>query len=281
MKKKGRGILRAFDLYLPMIPFFIFALFPLYFMLVTSFKTDAELYDLEAIPFLIRKGITLEHYKLLLFETPFLVWFKNTVIISVLTTVIALVIALLSAYALARMKFRGVEFFGVGIFVTYLVPPSLMFLPLNQVVVKFGLSDSIWSLVVTYPTFLVPFLTWLMMGYFRSIPKEIEECAMIDGCTRLQTFIKIVIPVAKPSIITSALFAFTMGWHEFLYALVFISSTANKVVTVGISGELIRGDIFYWGSLMAGAVLGAIPVVLVYVFFMEYFVSGLTAGAIK
>ncbi len=281
MKKKGRNILKAFDLYLPMVPFFIFALFPLYFMLITSFKKDAELYDLEAVPFLIKQGITLEHYRLLLFDTPFIVWFKNTVIVSVLTTVIALVIALLSAYALARMKFRGVEFFGVGIFVTYLVPPSLMFLPLNQVVVKFGLSDSIWSLVVTYPTFLVPFLTWLMMGYFRSIPKEIEECAMIDGCTRLQTFIRIVIPVAKPSIITSALFAFTMGWHEFLYALVFISSTANKVVTVGISGELIRGDIFYWGSLMAGAVLGAIPVVLVYVFFMEYFVSGLTAGAIK
>lgn len=281
MKKRKKSILKVFDIYLPLIPFFIFALFPFYFMLITSFKKDAELYSLDAAPFLIRQGFTLQHYKLLLFQTPFLIWFKNTIIVSVLTTAVALVIALLAAYAIARMKFKGVEFFGVGIFVTYLVPPSLMFLPMNQLINKLHLSDSIWSLVVTYPTFLVPFLTWLLMGYFRTIPKEIEECAMIDGCTRLQTFIKIVIPVAKPAIITAALFAFTMGWHEFLYALTFLSSTASKVVTVGVTAELIRGDIFYWGSLMAGAIVGAVPVILVYVFFMEYYVSGLTAGAIK
>ena len=281
MKKKDKGILRAFNLYLPLIPFFIFALFPLYFMVITSFKKDAELYDLESVPFLIRQGFTLEHYKFLLNETPFMIWFKNSMIVSVMTTAIALVIALLAAYALARMKFRGVEFFGVAVFVTYLVPPTLMFLPMNQVIGKLGLLDSIWSLIVVYPTFLIPFLTWLMMGYFRTIPKEIEECALIDGCTRLQTFIRIVIPVAKPAIITSALFAFTMGWHEYLYALTFLSDTTAKVVTVGVTADLIRGDIFYWGSLMAGAVLGAIPLVLVYMFLMEYYVSGLTAGAIK
>jgi multiple sugar transport system permease protein len=279
--KKTRGVLRALDTYLPLAPFLVFALFPFYFMLITSFKKNVELYDLEAIPFMIREGVTLEHYKYLLVETHFLIWFKNTIIVSLLTTLISLVIALLAAYSIARMKYKGVELFGVGIFVTYLVPPSLMFLPMNQVINKLGLSDSIWALVVSYPTFLIPFLTWLMMGYFRSIPKEIEECAMIDGCTRLQTFIKIVLPVAKPAIITSALFAFTMGWHEFLYALVFLSSSASRVVTVGIVGELIRGDVFYWGSLMAGAVMGAIPVVLIYVFFMDYYVSGLTAGAIK
>jgi multiple sugar transport system permease protein len=281
MRKKRRAVLKAFDTYLPLVPFFIFALFPFYFMLITSFKKNSELYDLDSIPFLIREGFTLEHYKLLLYDTPFLIWFKNTVIVSLLTTGMALVIALLAAYSIARMKFKGVEFFGVAVFVTYLVPPSLMFLPMNQVIVKLGLSDSIWSLVVTYPTFLVPFLTWLMMGYFRTIPREIEECAMIDGCTRLQTFIRIVIPVAKPAIITSALFAFTMGWHEFLYALTFLSSTTSKVVTVGVTAELIRGDIYYWGSLMAGAVLGAVPVVFVYIFLMDYYVSGLTAGAIK
>jgi multiple sugar transport system permease protein len=281
MKKRRKGILRTLDIYLPLIPFLIFALFPFYFMVITSFKKNSELYDMSSIPFLIRQGFTLEHYKLLLLHTPFLIWFKNTIIVSVLTTAMALVIALLAAYAIARMKFKGVEFFGVGIFVSYLVPPSLMFLPMNEVVNKLGLSDSIWSLVVTYPTFLVPFLTWLLMGYFRTIPKEIEECAMIDGCTRLQTFVKIVIPIAKPAIITAALFSFTMGWHEFLYALTFLSSTANKVVTVGIVSELIRGDVFYWGSLMAAAIVGAIPVILVYVFFMEYYVSGLTAGAIK
>ncbi len=281
MISKKRKLLKGIDLYLPLAPFLIFSLFPLYFMLITSFKKNAELYDLEAVPFLIKHGPTLEHYKLLLFDTPFLIWFKNTAIVSTLTTAVALVIALLAAYAIARMKFKGVELFGVGIFVTYLVPPSIMFLPMNVVINKLGLSDSLWSLIITYPTFLVPFLTWLLMGYFRTIPKEIEECAMIDGCTRLQTFIRIVIPISKPAIITAALFAFTMGWHEFLYALTFLSSTASKVVTVGIVGELIRGDIFYWGSLMAAAVLGAIPMVLVYVFFMEYYVSGLTAGAIK
>ena len=196
MKSRKREILGAFDLYLPIIPFFVFALFPFYFMLITSFKNDAELIDLEAIPLIIREGVTLEHYRYVLVETPFLIWFKNTALVSLLTTMIALVIALLAAYALARMKFKGVELFGVGVFITYLVPPSLMFLPLNQVIGKLGLLDSIWSLVITYPTFLIPFLTWLLMGYFRTIPKEIEECAMIDGCSRLNTFIRIVIPVA-------------------------------------------------------------------------------------
>ena len=281
MKSRKREILGAFDLYLPIIPFFVFALFPFYFMLITSFKNDAELIDLEAIPLIIREGVTLEHYRYVLVETPFLIWFKNTALVSLLTTMIALVIALLAAYALARMKFKGVELFGVGVFITYLVPPSLMFLPLNQVIGKLGLLDSIWSLVITYPTFLIPFLTWLLMGYFRTIPKEIEECAMIDGCSRLNTFIRIVIPVAKPGIITAALFAFTAGWHELLYAMTFLTSKSSLVLTIGITSELIRGDVYYWGPLMAAAVLGALPVVLIYIFFMEYYVSGLTAGALK
>lgn len=281
MKKKDKGILRAFDLYLPLVPFLIFALFPLYFMLITSFKTDAELIDLEAIPLIIRQGITIDHYRYLLTETPYLIWLKNTVTVSLFTTIISMVLALLAAYSLARMKFRGVEFFGVAVFVTYLVPASLLFLPLTEVIGKLGLLDSIWSLIVVYPTFQIPFLTWLMMGYFRTIPKEIEECAMIDGCSRLQTFIRIVIPVAKPAIVTAALFAFTMSWQEFLYALTFLSSESSLVLTVGIPTALIRQDLYFWGSLMAAAVLGAVPVVLISILFLEYYVSGLVAGAIK
>jgi multiple sugar transport system permease protein len=175
----------------------------------------------------------------------------------------------------------GVGTFGTGIFVTYLVPTSLLFLPLAQVVNRLGLADSVWALIVTYPTFLVPFCTWLLLGYFRTIPQEIEECAMVDGCTRFQALIRIVLPVAIPGIVCAILFAFTISWNEFIYALTFISSTAQKTTTVGVTAELIRGDIFYWGSLMAGAVLGSIPIVLVYVVFMDYYVSGLTQGAIK
>jgi multiple sugar transport system permease protein len=169
----------------------------------------------------------------------------------------------------------------VAVFVTYLVPPTLLFLPLSQVVNALGLADSIWALVVTYPTFLVPFSTWLLMGYFRTIPREIEECAMVDGATRWQALTRIVIPVAIPGIICAILFAFTISWNEFIYALTFISSTDQKTTTIGVTADLIRGDIYYWGSLMAGAVLGAVPIVLIYVFFMDYYVSGLTAGALK
>ena len=166
-------------------------------------------------------------------------------------------------------------------FIIYLVPTTLLFLPLAQVVNRLGLADSVWSLIVTYPTFLVPFCTWLLLGYFRTVPQEIEECAMVDGCTRFQALLRIVLPVAVPGIICAILFAFTISWNEFIYALTFISSTTQKTATVGVTAELIRGDIFYWGSLMAGAVLGSIPIVLVYVFSMDYYVSGLTQGAIK
>jgi multiple sugar transport system permease protein len=282
MKPRTKQFFRQlFSLHLPLIPFILFALFPFYFMLVTSFKSDGELYDLKAVPFLIQRGATLEHYALLLRDTPFLTWLFNSVMVSVLSTAFSIVIAILAAYSLARLRFRGAPSFGTAVFITYLVPTTLLFLPLAQVVNRLGLADSVWALIVTYPTFLVPFCTWLLLGYFRTIPQEIEECAMVDGCTRFQALIRIVLPVAIPGIICAILFAFTISWNEFIYALTFISSTAQKTTTVGVTAELIRGDIFYWGSLMAGAVLGSIPIVLVYVVFMDYYVSGLTQGAIK
>jgi multiple sugar transport system permease protein len=282
MKVRTRRFLgQLCTLHLPLVPFILFSLFPFYFMVVTSFKSDGELYDLKAIPFLIQRGATLEHYQLLLRDTPFLTWLFNSVLVSVLATGISIVIAILAVYSLARLRFRGAPSFGTAVFITYLVPTTLLFLPLAQVVNRLGLADSVWALILTYPTFLVPFCTWLLLGYFRTIPQEIEECAMVDGCTRFQALVRIVLPVAIPGIVCAILFAFTISWNEFIYALTFISSTAQKTTTVGVTAELIRGDIFYWGSLMAGAVLGSIPIVLVYVLFMDYYVSGLTQGAIK
>lgn len=268
--------------YLPILPYLFFSLFPLYFMMVTSLKTDNELYDLKAVPFWItEKGFTFGNYGYLFEQTPYSVWLINSLKVSLIATAISVAISILAAYALARLKFRGAETFGISAFITYLVPPSLLFLPLARVVESFGLSDRTLALIVTYPTFLIPFSTWLLMGYFRTIPKEVEECAMIDGCNRMQALLRIVLPMAVPGIICAVLFAFTISWNEFLYSLVFISTTSAKTLTVGVVSELIRGDIYYWGQLMAGAVVGSIPIVIAYVFFMDYYVSGLTAGAVK
>ncbi len=264
-----------------LVPFLIFALFPFYHMAVTSLKTDRELYDRHAVPLLIRQGPTLEHYGKLLWDTAFLTWTKNSLLVTILATTVSVVIGTVAAYALARLRFFGVASFGTGIFVTYLVPTSLLFLPLAQVVNWLGLADSKWALVVTYPTFLVPFCTWLLMGYFRTVPKEIEECAMVDGATRIQALLRIVLPIAIPGLVCAVLFAFTLSWNEFIYALTFTSSSDEITASVGITSELIRGDIYFWGSLMAGAVLGSVPIVILYVFFLDYYVSGLTAGAVK
>jgi multiple sugar transport system permease protein len=264
-----------------LLPFIAFAVFPFYHMALTSLKTDQELYDLAAVPLLIRQGPTLEHYRQLLWDTEFLTWTKNSLMVTGIATAVSVVIGTVAAYALARLQFRGVGTFGTGIFVTYLVPTSLLFLPLAQVVHWIGLADSKWSLVVTYPTFLVPFCTWLLMGYFRTVPKEVEECAMVDGATRVQALMRIVLPMAIPGIICAVLFAFTLSWNEFIYALTFTSSSDQITASVGVTQELIRGDIYFWGGLMAGAVLASIPIVILYVFFLDYYVSGLTAGAVK
>jgi len=263
------------------VPFLIFALFPFYHMALTSLKTDRELYDRNAVPLLIRQGPTLEHYSKLLWDTAFLTWTKNSLLVTILAATVSVVIGTIAAYAFARLRFFGVGSFGTGIFVTYLVPTSLLFLPLAQVVNWLGLADSKWALVVTYPTFLVPFCTWLLMGYFRTVPKEIEESAMVDGATRVQALMRIILPIAIPGLVCAVLFAFTLSWNEFIYALTFTSSSDEITSSVGITTELIRGDIYFWGSLMAGAVLGSVPIVILYVFFLDYYVSGLTAGAVK
>ncbi len=268
-------------MHLALVPFLVFALFPFYHMALTSLKQDRELYDRHAVPLLIRQAPTLEHYAKLLWDTPFFTWMKNSLLVTLLSTTLSLVIGTVAAYALARLKFFAVDSFGTGIFVTYLVPTSLLFLPLAQVVNWLGLADSKWALVVTYPTFLVPFCTWLLMGYFRTVPKEVEECALVDGATRIQALLRIVLPIAVPGLVCAALFAFTLSWNEFIYALTFTSSSEEITASVGITSELIRGDIYFWGSLMAGAVLGSVPIVILYVFFLDYYVSGLTAGALK
>jgi multiple sugar transport system permease protein len=264
-----------------LVPFIAFSLFPVYYMFLTSFREEIELYDLDSAPFIFNKAPTLAHYIYLFTKTNFPVWLTNSVIVSVLATGMSIPISILAAYAIARLRFRGAATFGIAIFVTYLVPPTLLFIPLYMIMTRFGLADTIWSLVITYPTFLIPFSTWLLMGYFRTIPKEIEECAMVDGCSRIGVLFRIVLPVSIPGIVCAVLFSFTLAWNEFIYAYSFISASTQKVVSPGVVTELIRGDIFHWGSLMAGAFTGALPIVIFYVFFLDYYVSGMTAGAVK
>lgn len=266
--------------YLPLSLFVAFALFPFYWMLLASLKSNRELYSLKALPFWIEKPV-LTQYTYLFENTDFVVWLTNSVTVGLITTFVSVAIGVLAGYGLSRLRFRGAEGFGIAIFISYLVPTSLLFIPLSQVVNALGIANSTWALLVTYPTFLVPFCTWLLMGYFKTIPRELEECAMIDGASRLGSFVKIVLPLAVPGIVCAALFSFTLSWNEFIYALTFISRTSQKTIPVGVVVELIRGDVYYWGSLMAGALLGSIPIAMIYSFFLDYYVSGLTAGSIK
>ena len=223
---------------------------------------------------------TLGNIKKLLFDTSYPEWLWNTMLVSVASTFISLFASVLAAYAVERLRFKGSRWVGLAIYAAYLVPPSILFIPLATMVYKLGLFDSRWALILTYPTFLIPFCTWLLMGYFKSIPYELEECALIDGATRLQILLKIVLPLAVPGLISAGIFAFTLSWNEFIYALTFVSSSENKTVPVGVLTELVDGDVYHWGSLMAGALFGSLPVAVLYSFFVEYYVSGMT-GAIK
>jgi multiple sugar transport system permease protein len=267
--------------YLAVVPFVAFSLFPFYWMIVTSLKQNPEIYDLRAIPFWFRVSPTLEHYVYLFRRTAFMTWMGNTIVVAVLSTAAAVLISILAGYALARLRFRGGEALGGAIFAVYLVPTTLLFIPLSEVVRELHLGDTRWALVVTYPTFLVPFATWLLMSYFRTIPQELEESAWMDGCSRLGGLVRVVLPTAIPGVLTAMLFAFTLSWNEFIYAVMFVSSTAQKTLGPGVVMELIRGDVFYWGELMAGAVLGSVPIAVAYAFLLDYYISGLTAGAIK
>ena len=266
--------------YIPLFLFVFAMLFPFFWMLITSLKPDPELYNPRLSPFLVREP-TLRHWDRLFSDTLFVNWAVNTLWVAVASTALSLFAGVLAGYALARLIVPGSTVMGIAIFVTYLVPPTLLFIPLTGVISWMGLQDTTWSLIFTYPTFLVPFCTWLLMGYFQTIPKELEECARIDGATRIQAMIWIILPLAVPGILSAGIFAFTLSWNEFLYALVFIHSPENKTIPVGVTSELIKGDVFFWGSLMAGALLGSVPVAVVYSFFVEYYVSGLTGGAVK
>jgi multiple sugar transport system permease protein len=273
----GRQIL---NIYLPLAFFIVFLLFPFYWMSVVSLKPTNDLFELKYNPFWIQH-FTIENYLYLFQKTEFPEWVKNTIIVSVVSTVLSLACSVLIGYALARLRFPGSNFLGVGIFMAYLVPPTLLFLPLSQVIVKLNLYNTYWALILTYPTQLIPFASWLLMGYFRTIPKEIEECAMADGCTRMQALVKIILPLSAPGLISAGIFCFTLCWNEFLYALIFMSSGAMKTIPVGTISDLIKADTLFWGSLMASAVLGSFPIALLYSFFVKYYVSGLTAGAVK
>jgi len=270
---------RAVTVYLPLVVFLIVLLFPFYWMAITSVKPDAELLSREGNPFWVIAP-TLEHFHKLLFETAFPAWLWNTVLVSVVATGFSLAASVLAAYAIERLRFTGAKHTGLAIFLAYLVPPSILFIPLANVVFKLGLFDTRWALILTYPTFLIPFCTWLLMGYFRSIPVELEECALIDGASRWQILVKIVLPLAVPGLISAGIFAFTLSWNEFIYALTFVSSSENKTLPVGVVTELVQGDVYQWGPLMAGALLGSLPVAFVYSFFVEYYVSGMT-GSVK
>jgi len=276
-----RRIKRDYGPYLPLSPYLFVVLFPFYWMVITAFKRDNDLYNLTTAPFWFKEPPTLSHLKLLLYDTLFLKWLQNSMVIGVLVVFVTLALALPAAYALARMKFPGAQPLSTAMFLSYLIPPTLLFLPLSQLVRGLGFTDSIWALVLVYPSFTLPFCTWLLMGFVRTVPKEIEESAQIDGCTRFQAFRMIIIPVIIPGIITAGIFAFTLTYQEYIYALTFISASANKTISYGVTSDLIRGDVFYWGSLMSGALIGAIPVAVIYAFSLDHFIHGLTAGALK
>lgn len=270
---------RWVTVYIPLGIFVFVLLFPFYWMVITSVKPNNELLSRDGNPFWVIQP-TLEHFHKLLFKTAYPEWLWNTVFISVIATVVSLVCAVLAAYAIERLRFKGSRQVGLGIFLAYLVPPSILFIPLSTIVFKLGLFDTRWALILTYPTFLIPFCTWLLMGYFRSIPFELEECALIDGATRFEILWKIILPLSVPGLISAGIFAFTLSWNEFIYALTFISSSEVKTVPVGVVTELVEGDVYHWGSLMAGALLGSLPVAVLYSFFVEHYVSGMT-GAVK
>ncbi len=278
----GGGYLRSLSrrwvtIYIPLGIILFILFFPFYWMVITSFKKHPT--KNVGNPFLINEP-TLQHYKDLIFNTPFPQWMLNTLIIAIAATVISLFASTLAAYAVERLRFRGAKQLGASVFFAYLVPPALLFIPLATVAFQYGLFNTRWILILVYPTFLVPFCTWLLMGFFRSIPYEIEECALVDGANRWQIMTKLILPLAVPGLISAGIFAFTLCWNEYLYALTLISSTSQKTVAVGVVTGIIEGDVYHWGELMAGAVLGSVPVAILYSFFVDYYVSGMT-GAVK
>ena len=277
----SRKPLRRAGLYALVGSFAFFGAFPFYWMVIATFKKDHDLFSPLNNPFVFNEPATLEHLRLLLYDTHFLTYLLNTFRVGIAVVVITLAVAVPAAYSLARWARGWGETLGIGIFLTYLVPPTILFIPLSRFLAVFGLQESLWSLILVYPTFTIPFCTWLLMGFFKTVPKDIEEQAMIDGLSRFGAMARVVMPLSISGILTVVVFAFTLSMHEFIYALTFISVSTQKTVSIGVPTELVRGDVFQWGPLMAGALIASIPVAVVYTFFLDRFIAGFTMGAVK
>jgi multiple sugar transport system permease protein len=279
--KRVRSLGKKGAIYAAAMVFTCFSAFPFYWMLITAFKRDHDLFNPASNPFLFNEPPTLGHLRLLFGQTLFMKYVVNTLLVGGAVVLITLVIAIPAAYSLTRLAGRWGESLGIGIFLTYLLPPTLLFIPLSRIISFLNLGESLWSLVLVYPTFTIPFCTWLLMGFFKSLPRDLEEQALIDGCTRIGAMIKVVLPLATSGLLTIVVFAFTLSMQEFIYALAFISVSAHKTVSIGVPTELVRGDVFRWGPLMAAALISSIPVAVVYSLFLDRFIAGFTVGAIK
>ncbi|HXH83257.1 MAG TPA: carbohydrate ABC transporter permease [Candidatus Tectomicrobia bacterium] len=261
--------------------FVVFSAFPFYWMLITTFKRTSDLLKRTNNPFVYNEPPTLEHLRVLFEETLYVQWLVNTLFVGAVVVAITLVLAVPAGYALARLTGRVGEQLGIGIFLTYLVPPTLLFIPMARVIGDLGLQDSLWSLVLVYPSFTVPFCTWLLMGFFKAIPRDLEEAAMIDGHSRFGAFLKVVIPVSVAGVLTVIIFTLTLVMQEFVYALTFITAARNYTVSVGVPTFLVHGDVYFWGSLMAGCFIASVPIAILYNIFVDRFIAGFTVGAVK
>jgi multiple sugar transport system permease protein len=268
--------------YLVVGPFAIVLAFPFYWMLWTSLKTDQDLYNVQNVPFGFAQGSpTFHNFTFLFEETQYLRWLGNTVLVGIVVVIFTLLVSAPAGYALARLAGRWGQSLGVGIFLVYLVPPTLLFLPLSRVIAELGLQDRLFSLMLVYPSFTIPFSTWLLMGFFKTIPRELEDAALVDGASRLRTLLSVVIPVSLPGILTVVIFSFSLVVNEFVYAVSFITASSSKTISTGIYTELIRGDVFYWGALMASTLIPSIPLALLYNAFLDRFIQGFTGGAFR
>ncbi len=277
----GRDVwTRLRQLYVPLTVLLVLMLFPFYWMLITSIKPNRELYNARIMPLIVHQP-TLKHYIDLLYETNFLTWTYNTMLVALVTTTVSVVLGTMMAYPLARMRFPGAAVVAIGVAATYLVPQPLLFIPMSDIINRLNLGNTLTAVMLTYPTLLIPFSAWLLMGYFKSVPRELEEAARIDGASRFQAMTRVVLPLCAPGLLSAGIFAFTLAQNEFLYALIFLAKSEVRTVPVGAITELIRGDVFYWGQLMAAALLGSVPVAVIYSFFVDYYVAGLTAGSVK
>lgn len=264
-----------------LIFFVTFLAFPFYWMVITAFKTNQDLYDTQNNPYLFNSPPTLRHLSVLFEDTQYLQWLLNTGFVGVVVVIITLLLAVPAGYALARMTGAWAQTLGVTIFLTYLVPPTILFIPFSRIIATLGLQDSVWSLILVYPSFTVPFCTWLLMGFFKAIPRDLEDAAMIDGLSRFGAFIKVVMPISVAGMLTAVIFAFTLVTQEFVYGVTFITASSSYTVSVGVPTFLVRGDVYFWGSMMAACLIASLPIAIIYNFFVSRFVASFTMGAIK